>query len=161
MELNHKLDVLITWAIRELQNQEFLLWLSRLKTPLIPSMRMQVRYPCPCSVGKESSIAASCSLGRICSLDPKLLLLWCRLAAAAPIWPSLGTSICCRRCHKKEKKREIFKISLVFKTHQMSIMAGNTTELLSDNAVITGNNLLTQTPCIAISIGKARKKEES
>ena len=29
----------------------------------------------------------SCGIGRRCSLDPKLLWLWCRLVATAPIGP--------------------------------------------------------------------------
>jgi len=37
----------------------------------------------PRSVGQQSSVAMSCGVGCRCSLDPKLLWLWCRLAAAA------------------------------------------------------------------------------
>ena len=46
-----------------------------------------------------------------CDLDPALLWLWCRPAAAAPIQPLLGTSIChkgagLKRQKKKKKKRK-------------------------------------------------------
>ena len=41
---------------------------------------------------------SGCSVGGICSSDPALLWLWCRLAGcrSADSTPSLGTSICCR-----------------------------------------------------------------
>ena len=54
-------------------------------------------------------------VGHKCGLDPLLLWLWCRPAAAALIWltPSLGTSICHRYSHKKKKKKEASGSSLV------------------------------------------------
>ena len=42
--------------------------------------------PWPWSVGEGSSVVASCGVGRRCSSDLLLLRLWCRPAAAAPIW---------------------------------------------------------------------------
>ena len=53
--------------------------------PLV-SMRMWVRS-LACSVGQESGIAMSCSVGHRCGSDPALLWLSCRPAAAAPIQP--------------------------------------------------------------------------
>ena len=41
--------------------------------------------PWPCSVGRGSSIAMSCGVGRRCGLDPMLLWLWCRLAVIVSI----------------------------------------------------------------------------
>ena len=41
----------------------------------------------------------SCGIGCRCSLDPALLWLWHRPVAAAPITPSLGTSICSSSGH--------------------------------------------------------------
>ena len=51
-----------------------------------------------------SGVAASCSIGRRCGLDPMLPWLWHRPAAAARfhLWP--GTSLCCRCGPKKTKK---------------------------------------------------------
>ena len=43
--------------------------------------------PRPGSVGRGSSIAMSCGIGRRCSSDPKLLWLWRRTAATALIAP--------------------------------------------------------------------------
>ena len=43
--------------------------------------------PWPCSVGYGSRVALRCSVGCRRGLDPVLLWLWCRLAAAASIWP--------------------------------------------------------------------------
>ena len=66
-------------------------------------LRIQ-RWP----VGLGSSIAVSCGVGCRLVLDPALLWLWCRLAAAAPIgtlaWEppyAVGVSL-----KKKKKKRE-------------------------------------------------------
>ena len=39
---------------------------------------------------KGSSVVASCSIGRRCSLDLVLLWLWCRLEAVVPIRPLVG-----------------------------------------------------------------------
>ena len=43
--------------------------------------------PWPRSVGYESCIEVSCSVGRRCSSALVLLWLWCRPAAIAPIGP--------------------------------------------------------------------------
>ena len=43
--------------------------------------------PWPHSVGKGSGIAMNCGVGHRCGLDPKLLWLWCRLAAVVLILP--------------------------------------------------------------------------
>jgi len=41
------------------------------------------------------------------SLDPELLWLWCRLAAAALIQPlAFGTFVCCRCGPRKERKKK-------------------------------------------------------
>ena len=50
------------------------------------SMRMQVQSR-PCLVGWGSGLAMSCGVGCRRGLDPALLWLWHRLAAAAPIQP--------------------------------------------------------------------------
>ena len=48
----------------------------------------------------------SCGVGRRCGSDPKLLWLWCRLAAEAQIQPeNLGTSICQVDGPNKKKKK--------------------------------------------------------
>ena len=47
----------------------------------------------------------SCDVGPQSGLDLRLLWLWCRLAAVAPIFdPSLGPSICCACGPKKQKE---------------------------------------------------------
>ena len=58
---------------------------------------------------KESSVAISCSIGHRHGLDPALLWLWCRLAAAAPIQPlawelPYATSVALQRQKKKNQK---------------------------------------------------------
>ena len=53
---------------------------------------------------KGSSIAASCSVGCGCSLDPELLCLWYWLASS-DLTPSLGTSICRGAALKKHQKK--------------------------------------------------------
>ena len=50
----------------------------------------------------------SCGIGHRCSLDPTLLWLWCKLAAAAPIQPlawklPCGTGVALK---KKERSRD-------------------------------------------------------
>ena len=50
-------------------------------------MRTWVRDSWPHSVGQGSGIAMSCGVGCRHSLDPMLLWLWCRPAAAVPIQP--------------------------------------------------------------------------
>ena len=52
----------------------------------LASMRRQVRSLALLSV-QGSDGAMSCGVGRRCNLDPALLWLWGRLAAAAPIRP--------------------------------------------------------------------------
>ena len=54
---------------------------------------------------KGSSIAASCSVGCGCSLDPELLCLWYWLASS-DLTPSLGTSICRGAALKKQQKKK-------------------------------------------------------
>ena len=67
------------------------------------SMSIQVRSPWPCSLGYRSGVAVSYGVGCRSSLDPSLLWLWCRSAAAAPIQ---RTSICCRCGPKRKKKKK-------------------------------------------------------
>ena len=58
---------------------------------------------------KRSSVAMTCGAGCWCSfaLDPMLLWLWCRLAAASLIQPpSLETSICYEFVPKKKKIKD-------------------------------------------------------
>ena len=43
--------------------------------------------PGPAQWVKESSVAENCDIGSRCSSDAILLWLWCRPAAAAPVWP--------------------------------------------------------------------------
>ena len=65
--------------------------------------------PWPCSVGRESGVAVSCGVGRRHALDPVLLWLWCRQAAAAqsqpPTWelPYAGGV-----CKKKKGKLRVY-----------------------------------------------------
>ena len=48
----------------------------------------------------------SCGVGHRHGSDPKLLWLWCRPAATAPILtPSLGTSMCCECGPRKQTKK--------------------------------------------------------
>ena len=69
----------------------------------------------------SSGVAANCGVGHRCSLDPKLLWLWCRqTAAATPIQPltqkfpyAIGAAV------KKNKKGK--KIYHVFDKHLSSI----------------------------------------
>ena len=54
-------------------------------------------------LGQQSGVAVSCGLRHRCGSD--LAWLWCRPAAAAPVWPpSLRTSICHRYSPKKKKE---------------------------------------------------------
>ena len=49
----------------------------------------------------------SCGVGRRRGSDPKLLWLWYRHVATAPIGPlALGTSMCCRSSPRKGKKKK-------------------------------------------------------
>ena len=66
-------------------------------------------------MGQGSSIAVSCTVGHRCSSDRVLLWLWCRPAAAAPIWPlawelayAVGTA---QRKKKKSKNMTIISAS--------------------------------------------------
>ena len=53
----------------------------------------------------RSSVAVSRGVVCLCSSDPALLGLWCRMAVAALIRP-LGTSVCHRCSPKKQKKHK-------------------------------------------------------
>ena len=53
-------------------------------------------------------MATSCGVGHRCGLDPTLLQLWCRLAAAALIQPLVGeppytTDVVLKEKEKREK----------------------------------------------------------
>ena len=65
--------------------REFLSWLSGNRPDSYP--RGCGFNPWSCSVGWRSGVAASCGVVCRCGSDPELLQLWCRPAAAAPIWP--------------------------------------------------------------------------
>ena len=58
--------------------------MAQQKWAWLVSMRMGVQSVA-CSEGKGSSIAVSCGVGCRWALDPMLLWLWHRQAAAAPI----------------------------------------------------------------------------
>ena len=67
-------------------------------------------------MGWGSGVAVSCGVGRRLGLDPALLWLWCRLAAAAPIRPvaweppyAAGAAL------KKTKRKSPFKSTPEFK----------------------------------------------
>ena len=60
--------------------EEFPLWHSRNR--YLWGCRFN---PWPCSVGWGSGIAMNCSVGCMCSMDPRLLWLWCRPEAISPI----------------------------------------------------------------------------
>ena len=62
--------------------------------------------PWPCSVGQESGIAASCSVGHRCGLDPALLLLWRRPAATALIRPLAWEPPCAVGAVLEKAKRQ-------------------------------------------------------
>ena len=87
--------------------------------------------PWPCSVGRGSGVAMSCGVGRRCDSDLMLLLLWCRLAATAPIQPLAG-NFCMPRVQpqkgrKKKINREVwFLISLPSLTHPICRLGTNT-----------------------------------
>ena len=111
MKWNINIDISNQSALKK--NQEFPLWSSRNESNKYPQ---ECGFdPWPCSMGQGSGVAVICGVGRRHSLDPALLWLWCRLAAAADSTSSLGTSIC-RRCspkkQKKKKERERKEINL-------------------------------------------------
>ena len=67
--------------------------------------------PWPCSVGWGSGIAMSYGVGRRCSSDPeKLLWLWCRPAATAPIRPLAWEPPYAMSAALKSKKRKNKKV---------------------------------------------------
>ena len=86
-------------------NREFPFWLSNSKPDWYP---WECRFDSwPHSVGLGSSVALSCGVCHIWSSDPTLLWLWCRLAAAAVIWPlawelpyAVGAALKKKRCIK-------------------------------------------------------------
>ena len=64
------------------------------------------RDPWPRLVGQGSGVAVSCDVGHRYGSDPSWL--WCRPAAAAPIHPGLGTSVCCRCSRLIKKKKKLY-----------------------------------------------------
>ena len=61
-------------------------------------------------MGLGSGVAVSCGVGFRCGLDPKVLWLWCRSAAVAPIWPlpwelPYAEDAALKSSKKKKKKR--------------------------------------------------------
>ena len=63
-------------------------------------------------MGWGSSVAMSYGVGHRCSSDPKLLWLWCRLAAVAPIQPlaweppyAVGAALKRQKTKKKKKQK--------------------------------------------------------
>jgi len=65
------------------------------------TMRLQVRSLASLS-GLRIWRCHSCGVGRRCGLDPALLWLWCRLAAAAPIRPLAWEPPCAMGGEKKD-----------------------------------------------------------
>ena len=61
--------------------------------------------PWPRSVERGASVAVSCGVGRRRSSDPRLLWLWCRLAAAAQI-RSLAWELPYAAVKKEKRKRK-------------------------------------------------------
>ena len=68
--------------------------------------------PWPRSVGWGSGVAMHCGVDFRCSLDPTLLWLWCRLAAAAPTGPpawepphAAGAALKRSKTNKKNKNK--------------------------------------------------------
>ena len=75
--------------------------------------------PWPYSVSEGSSVALRCGVGHRYGLDPALLWLWCRLAAAAPIqslaWkPPYTTGVALKR--QKTKKKKEFSCYVITKS---------------------------------------------
>ena len=59
-------------------------------------------------MGQRSGIAVSCGVGRRHSSDPKVLRLWCRLAATALIRPLVWEPLhAIDAALKKKKKKKI------------------------------------------------------
>ena len=65
-------------------------------------------------MGSGSGVAVSCGVGCRCGLDPPLLWLWCRLAAAALIRPlaweppyAVGAALERQKDKKKEREKEL------------------------------------------------------
>ena len=65
-------------------------------------------------------MAVSCGAGSRCSLDPKLLWLWCRLSAAGPIQPlawelpyAVGAALKIKKGKKKKTQSIFFFIAKV------------------------------------------------
>ena len=67
-------------------------------------------------MGRGSSVAMSCGVGRRCGPDPPLLWLWCRPAAVALIQPLAWGLPCAAgmalKRKKKKKKKTILSILL-------------------------------------------------
>ena len=88
---------------------EFPSWLSGNESDWCPWWRGFDPWPHLASQG--SGVAVSCGVGHRGSLDPSLLWLWCRPAAATlDLTPSLGTSICHGYDPKKQKKKKKYSI---------------------------------------------------
>ena len=85
------------------RNEEFLLWLSGLRTQ--PCLHEDLILGLAQWV-KEPTFPQSRGIGLRCTLDPVLLWLWCRPQLQLPFERSPGTSICCR-CNCKKKKKNI------------------------------------------------------
>ena len=69
--------------------------------------------PWPCSVGWGSGITVNCGVGSRHGLDPMLLWLWCRMAAAAPTGPlawvppyTAGVALEKAKRQKRQKKKK-------------------------------------------------------
>ena len=61
----------------------------------------------------------SCGVGHRCGLDPTVLCLWCKLAAAAPIGPlawglPFAMGVALKKKTKKKRKREKKKLAQGF-----------------------------------------------
>ena len=80
--------------------------------------------------GPTLSGLRSCSVGHTCGLDPSLLWLWCRWAAAAPIPPlAWGTSISRGFSPKKTRKEPLSKSQRGSTAFYSSSLPGSTSSI--------------------------------
>ena len=85
---------------------EFPLWLSSNEV-MNPTSIMRMQVPSLASMVWGFGIAMSCGVGHRASLDPMLLWLWHRTAAAAVIWALAWAPPCASGAALKRKKNLI------------------------------------------------------
>ena len=75
-------------------------------------------------------MAASCGVGHRCGLDPTLLWLWCRLAAAVPVrplaWELPYATRAALKKRKKEKKGDLWSQTPQTQIPALSLVNGMT-----------------------------------